>query len=713
MNNTWEPSFLDFEISPYTGLTRQSWIDAGEYLLRGIFKHIKNEDAPVIVKRNETRITYPHFNVTQGRHDAEVRAEIFEGLTRSFFIASVIIHEKPDITINGIRLRDYYKKQILRSLCDKKSPYYVGTYDELFKETDQNNPVCCFQQTVETCALVIGLSACRAEIWDDYTKDEKKQIAEFIENYAISPTVPQNWRLFNMLDLAFLYKEGFAIDEKIMGDHTQAILNYYVGDGWYRDGQSFDYYSSWAFNVYAPIWCKWYGYERMPVAAAILENNSNELMKTYPDFFDGDGYTNMWGRSNIYRNAATSPFAANLMLQKSSINPGLARRISSQSLLQFLTRDDFLIDGIPSLGFYGQFMPLVQGYSCAESVYWLGKAFLCLELPQNHPFWTCKEAENSFESLKKGEVKETFLKGPALCFTNHKDNQTTILRSAKVVKKIGDKCGLWNYGKLCYSSKFPWESSSNKMVESMQYVLKDDSNGEIQNTNAIFLQDMEDNVLYRRAFFNYRLEDEMHWIQGMQLADFPVSYGIFRVDKLRLFKRPVTITLGSFGFPDNDISIFTKTKVIKNAVAAGKSHENCVKKSNVIERDIVAKSVILKGYDHMHHEKQLAFTIYYGWDDIEIWHSKGTNPDSKKSVVLYAVRKSENLYDASSPYILLSQTITKESHEDFEEDELFSLKSISLVDKWGSGAYGDIGVRLQNGKKVNVRFEGKESNLSI
>ena len=102
----------------------------------------------------------------------------------------------------------------------------------------------------------------------------------------------------------------------------------------------------------------------------------------------------------------------------------------------------------------------------------------------------------------------------------------------------------------------------------MQYVLKDDSNGEIQNTNAIFWQDMEDNVLYRRAFFNYRVEYEMHWIQGMQLADFPVSHGIFRVDKLRLFKRPVTITLGSFGFPDNDISIFTKTKVIKNAVTA-------------------------------------------------------------------------------------------------------------------------------------------------
>lgn len=38
-----------------------------------------------------------------------------------------------------------------------------------------------------------------------------------------------------MLDLAFLYKEGYEIDKEIMVDHAQALLNYTVGDGWYRD----------------------------------------------------------------------------------------------------------------------------------------------------------------------------------------------------------------------------------------------------------------------------------------------------------------------------------------------------------------------------------------------------------------------------------------------------------------------------------------------
>ena len=142
-------------------------------------------------------------------------------------------------------------------------------------------------------------------------------------------------------------------------------------------------------------------------------------METYADFFDRDGFTNMWGRSNIYRNAATSAFDGNLMLHNSTADPGLARRISSGSLLQFMTRDDFLFKGVPTLGFYGQFTPLVQGYSCAESPFWLGKAFLCLHLPADHPFWTATENNGTWETLGSKGTKVTSLNGPALCFSNH------------------------------------------------------------------------------------------------------------------------------------------------------------------------------------------------------------------------------------------------------------------------------------------------------
>lgn len=494
-----------------------------------------------------------------------------------------------------------------------------------------------------------------------------------------------------MLDLAFLSMEGYPIDEDIMREHAQAIVNYYAGDGWYRDGQSFDYYSCWAFNVYAPIWNQWYGYGKEPYLAAKFEEYSNTLMKTYADFFDVDGFTNMWGRSNIYRNAATSAFDGNMMLKHWEADPGLARRISSGSLLQFLQREDFLYKGVPTLGFYGQFTPLVQGYSCAESPFWLGKAFLCLHLPKDHPFWTAKENNGTWEKLKDQEVKVTALDGPALCFSNHRANGETILRTGKVVKDRGDEHGMWNYSKLCFNTKYPWESAPAKDIEAQQYVLHDVTTDTYDKANVTFWHGQKGDVLYRRQFFGYNLQTECHWIQAMNLADFTVPCGVIRVDKLRLFKKPVSLTFGAYGFPDNGTQIMLKEQPYED----GK-----------------AKAVILKGHDAAGREKQLAMTIYDGWDDIAYVESCGTNPDSEHSIVVYAKleRKNQNHYE---PSILISQVITKETLEDFTEDELFPIESVTYTDPQKKGGYGPVQVRLRNGSTRKVDFEGMEGQLML
>lgn len=670
----------DFERSPFTGMTRRHWLEAGEYLLEGIFQHIKAFDDPLVVPRQENEITYPHSGGAVWEH----KSEYFEGLARSFFIAAPLIHNVPDLTVCGYSIREYYKAHILRS-CTKGDPQSVGHYEELAQLAE--DPYQVFQQTVETSALVICLWVSKEEIWDTYTREEQDQIAEFLSGYAHGNTVPQNWRLFNMLDLAFLYNEGYPINERIMLEHAQAILSYYAGDGWYRDGHSFDYYSCWAFNVYAPIWNVWYGYEHMPAVAERFEAISNELMKTYPDFFDRDGFTNMWGRSNIYRNAATSAFEGNLLLRRSTIDPGLARRISSGSLLQFLTREDFRSDGIPTLGFYGQFSPLVQGYSCAESPFWLGKAFLCLHLPENHPFWTAVENNGTWDSLREGEVKVTTLDGPALCFSNHQANGETILRTGKILKGPRDEHSMWNYAKLCYNTQYPWEAKPSETVEAQQYVLRDLANSSIEKGNLTLWRGQQGNVLYRRQFFNYSLDREFHGLNAINLADIAVPYGILRVDKLRLHGHPVSLTLGAYGFPDNG------TEIIQ------------------LEQE-GSHAIILKGHDFCGNEKQLAMTIYHGWDRIDFLRSKGTNPDSERSIIVYASTARHTHYE-NGPYVLISQVITKESLEDFQMDEIFPIRQVDYTDPEGWGGYGPVTLNFCDGHRCMVDFGGIEGALQL
>ena len=763
------PKTLDFEVSPYTGLTRKSWLEAGIYMLEGIFGNIEDFRKPVVMPRKETKITYPHLKDSPEAQAIQRTAEMFEGLTRSFFIAASVICNIPDLTVCGSPMAAYYKNQVLR-VCTKGDPLYVGTYGDQQRISGDGDPFRAFQQTVETSALVICLWVSREQIWDTYTKAEKDVIAAFLDSYAHASTVPQNWRLFNMLDMAFLHMEGYPIQRDVMRDHAQAILAYYAGDGWYRDGHSFDYYSCWAFNVYAPIWNLWYGYENEPYIAKRFEDNSNRLMETYGDFFDRDGWTNMWGRSNIYRNAATSAFDGNLMMPGGQADPGRARRISSGSLMQFLSREDFLYQGVPTLGFYGQFAPLVQGYSCAESPFWLGKAFLCLHLPAEHPFWTAKENNGTWEELEKNEVKATCLDGPALCFTNHQANGETILRTGKVVKRPGDVHGMWNYSKLCYNTKYPWEAApvnaefadsprgqgeagsrsraetpggpcgrqgdfagpestgkaANRTardirdtlpwVEAQQYMLRDgplpDGDGkgafetkedkcmvQISGTasgekpasaraNATFWHGQRDGILYRRQFFGYNPETECHWIQAINLADFAVPYGILRVDRLRLYKAPVCLTLGSYGFPDNGTEISEK-------IWGG------------------AKAIILKGKDAEGCEKQMAMTIFDGWQELSLVRSRGTNPDSENSIVLYASMERRKHYGGFEPYVLISQVITKESREDFRQEELFPVEEIIYTDPEKCGSFGPVTLRMKDGSARVVDFEGMEGRLEL
>ena len=173
----------------------------------------------------------------------------------------------------------------------------------------------------------------------------------------------------------------------------------------------------------------------------------------------------------------------------------------------------------------------------------------------------------------------------------------------------------------------------------------------------------------------------------MNLADFTVPYGVIRADKLRLFSCPIRLTLGSYGFPDNGTKIIEKT-------ADG------------------AKAIILKGKDFTGREKQMAMTVYDGWEDLKIRHSEGTNPDSEKSIVLYAetTRKKQYGYE---PYILISQVITKESQEDFTEEELFPIESVTYTDPEKCGGYGPVVLKLADGTERKVEFEGIEGKLML
>ena len=262
-----------------------------------------------------------------------------------------------------------------------------------------------------------------------------------------------------------------------------------------------------------------------------------------------------------------------------------------------------------------------------------------------------------------------------------------ILRTGKVLKRIGDDNGRWCYAKLSYNSRYPWESDLSSGLSAASYVLKESDIGKTEQMNSILWSGERGGVLYRRALFGFDSSTEWHWTSMIDLADFPVSNGLVRADKLRLFHKPVDVYLGSYGFPCPDATYHVEKR------------EN-------------AEAVILKGCGSDGKTRHMAMTVYSGWGDLSVQKSTCTNPDTKESFVIFAHALREKVF-AYEPYILISQVITKEGDEGFSEDEIFSIAEIKYKDKEQCGGYGPVEIKLKSGDEKVVDFSLIEGRLSL
>ncbi len=141
-----------------------------------------------------------------------------------------------------------------------------------------------------------------------------------------------------------------------------------------------------------------------------------------------------------------------------------------------------------------------------------------------------------------------------------------------------------------------------------------------------------------------------------------------------------------------------------------------------------AKAIVLKGLDSQGRKKQMAMTVFAGWQELFLEEGRETNPDADRSLVIGASLNWEKLY-GYQPFVLVSQVITRESWEDFDEDEIFSVKEISFCDgvrdgaaageaafgayAGGCGGYGPVRILMKDGREITVDYEGMDGRLQI
>ena len=676
MNKAFVVENPDLELSPYTGMSKKHYIELSRYLLGKAFKQVDSVETPLTFPIVPGK-TYPQPNAPDWRY----RAAEFEALERTFTLAGPLIHLDPDTTINKIKLRDYYCLQIYHSFTPGH-PNSLPLPDDL---PDSN-----YQFTCEFGGLFKTLLLLPETLWPHFTEKQKEEMVVTISKWAHHRTTQNNWRIFNIIALSFLKKYGYEIDDDLLKSHLLWVASYHSGNGWYLE-QTYNYYSISLFIVYTTIWNRTFGDEYYPEIAEIIETSAQKLMESITGFFGRDGYINMWSRSICYRTWVSGAFPVCFMLKDQTLlDPGWARRLCSGSLLQFVTREEFYHNDIPSLGFYGQKEYMVQNYSCSGSPFLMFLPFICLALPDDSPFWTAQENEGMWETLGD-RSNRIILENPGLVLVNHGKTGTSEIIPGKVY--YDDP----NYSKLVYNTHFPWEDHNPRGGTSMEYSFRSldprdvrgddinfyltgktiendpDKNKVYTTSQSMVYNGVRKDVLYRQAIMRKPPNNGVGYI--IDLAEITIPGGVIRVDRSRLAFE-YELTLGHFGMPH----LAGKKAVVEQFEAADKK--------------VITASVP---------GRRIALITYSGWDKVDHLVHENRNAEAVESTVIYAWKK--RMTKNPPMELMICVMLHRMDDQKWTEEELSPIKDIRIMDiMHGISPLGAV-ITLSDDKEYEIDFK--------
>lgn len=280
------------------------------------------------------------------------------------------------------------------------------------------------QTLVDAAYLVESFLRAYDALWvplDSVTKVRYVRELQGLHRYAPPYS---NWLIFVAMEEAFLMKVGATYDEYRIHVGVNKMEEWYVGDGWYSDGQAFafDYYNSFVIQpMYQEVvdvirTCRGDSdrllhrvgpndggqrraeqiLERMQKFAVILER-----------LISPEGTFPVFGRSIPYRMATMQPLAL-LAWQKrlpKELHEGQVRAaLTAVMHRMFDTRSNYNEGGYLTIGFVGNgAQSPVDTYTNNGSLYMASLAFMPLGLPATDSFWTSQAEKWTSKKAWEGD----------------------------------------------------------------------------------------------------------------------------------------------------------------------------------------------------------------------------------------------------------------------------------------------------------------------
>jgi hypothetical protein len=294
-----------------------------------------------------------------------------------------------DATAEG-RLRARLRQLALQSYVhavDPASPDYLGWRSG-------------GQALVDSSYFTNALMRAPKALWEPLDATTKRRIVAEIKGLRRVEPPYINWMLFAAMNEAFLLSVGEEADPMRTNVAIRKVNEWYVGDGWIKDGETFhfDYYNSYVmypmlFEILevlerhdAPFW------NGKP---ADLRAQAGKRMQRYGEhlerFISPAGTYPPIGRSLTYRTAVFQPLA--LLAWRKQLPASLPEgqvRAALRAVHDAIWSDptNFTKDGWLTIGFVGHHPELADIYSNNGSMYIASACLLALGLPADDSYWT-------------------------------------------------------------------------------------------------------------------------------------------------------------------------------------------------------------------------------------------------------------------------------------------------------------------------------------
>ena len=471
--------------------------------------------------RGDTRVILPSGNDADDR----LSASGIEGFSRMLYavIPYTIRHGS-----------NPYSERFVRGLIAGTNPEDESYWGHMAKMD---------QRVAEMVPVALMLFFCKRETWDLLTAQQQQGVLSYFRQ-ANNVEIPQNnWLLFRVLLNTIGEKLGdTAIDSLQIKRDLARIDSFYLGDGWYSDGQTrlnhtnTDYYTAWGFHFYGLLYAK---IDPDGDHARVFSERAACFAKTYLYWFSPDGAAIPYGRSQIYRFAQVAFWSVAVFCGIDlPCSIGVIKGMILRNIRWWFTRCQIEELGVLSVGYGYPNRAIAEGYSSAASPYWAMKAFLIMGVDDNDPFWLAQE-----EPLPKLDSLHV---DPTAQISIVRDGQHVALFPAG--KRVNGKDYAAKYNKFVYSTLCGFSIPSDYK-----------SLGAVAADSTLVYSDENSKYIVRDEVDTFRIEAD-----GSQVSVWSPARGVtirsviipglpwhIRIHRIRCRRRMVLHDCG-FSMPDSD-----------------------------------------------------------------------------------------------------------------------------------------------------------------